>query len=64
MKVSVDPNLCMGHGQCYARAPQVYQPDEDGYCVVIESDVDGDLLRDAIRGAEACPERAITVGEG
>ncbi|MGB9303880.1 MAG: ferredoxin [Mycobacterium sp.] len=61
MRVVVDPETCMGHGQCYARAPQVYEPDDEGYCVVIESD--GDLLRHAIEGAEACPESAITVTE-
>lgn len=63
MRVNVDSSACMGHGQCYAHAPRVYQPDAEGYCVVIESDVDGDLLRQANEGAEACPERAITVEE-
>jgi ferredoxin len=61
MKVSVESTACMGHGQCYAHAPQVYQPDSDGYCVVVEPDADGALLGQAIEGAEACPERAITV---
>lgn len=63
MKVRVDPDVCMGHGQCYAHAPQVYQPDDEGYCVVIQPDVDGDLLRHAIEGAQACPEQAISIDE-
>ncbi len=63
MRVVVDPEACMGHGQCYARAPQVYEPDDEGFCVVIEPEVEGDLLRQAIEGAEACPESAITVAE-
>jgi ferredoxin len=63
VRVYVDPELCMGHGQCYARAPQVYQADDEGFCVVTEPEVDGDLLRHATEGAEACPESAITVAE-
>lgn len=61
MRVSVDPELCMGHGQCYARSPQVYEPDDEGFCMVIEPAVEGDLLLRAIEGAEVCPEKAITV---
>ena len=53
----------MGHGQCYSRAPQVYEPDDEGYCVVVEPEVKGDLLRHASEGAEACPESAITLTE-
>lgn len=63
MRVFVDTESCMGHGQCYARAPQVYEPDDEGFCVVTESEVDGELLRQATEGAEACPESAITVTE-
>lgn len=61
MRVVVDSNACMGHGQCYAYAPRVYQPDDEGFCAVIEPDAEADLLRQAIEGAEACPEAAITV---
>ncbi|ODQ93476.1 cytochrome [Mycolicibacterium holsaticum] len=53
----------MGHGQCYAHAPEIYEPDADGYCVVIKPDVDGDDLTQARIGAQACPESAITVSE-
>lgn len=63
MKVVVDPERCMGHGQCYTHAPSIYEPDEDGFCVVLKSDVEGDDLQQAVQGAEACPESAITVSE-
>jgi ferredoxin len=61
MRVTVDPERCMGHGQCYAHGPDVYEPDEDGYCVVVMSDVEGDEIQQAVDGAQACPESAITV---
>ena len=40
MRVVVDPETCMGHGQCYARAAQVYLPGDEGVCGVIEPEVD------------------------
>ena len=61
MNVTVNPDRCMGHGQCFAYAPAVYESDDDGYCVVVEPDADGDLLRQAVEDAGACPEGAITV---
>lgn len=61
MKVTVDSERCMGHGQCYTWGPGVYQPDEQGYCVIPVADVTGDLVAQAIAGAEACPESAITI---
>lgn len=64
MTVVVDREVCMGHGQCCARAQQVYEPDDEGFCVVIEPRVDGDLLRHTHEVApEACPESAIAVTE-
>lgn len=63
MRVAVDSDRCMGHGQCYAHAPDVYTPDEEGYCRVLMHDVDGDKLQQAREGAEACPESAITVSD-
>nr|WP_231743504.1 ferredoxin [Mycobacterium sp. GA-2829] len=53
----------MGHGQCYAHGPDVYEPDEEGFCVVLKPFVEGDQLKQAVAGAEACPESAISVSE-
>ena len=30
MKVRVDPDLCQGHGRCYAIAPELFEPDDLG----------------------------------
>lgn len=57
----VDPDLCVGHGRCYALAPDVFEPDDFGHCVVIAREVDGSAADQARTGAENCPERAITV---
>ena len=61
MKVRVDLNLCVGHGRCYALAPDVYAPDDFGHCEILTPEVDGALADQARIGAENCPERAITL---
>ncbi|WP_322755646.1 MULTISPECIES: ferredoxin [unclassified Frankia] len=60
MRVSVDPSVCAGHGQCNVHGPDVYEL-EDGYCLITNPEVPADLQDQARKGAEACPEHAITV---
>jgi 3-keto-5-aminohexanoate cleavage enzyme len=61
VRVIVNRNRCLGWGVCYSHAPEVYQPDSEGYCVVVKPHVDGSLLERALEGAASCPERAIRV---
>ena len=60
-RVRVDPDLCTGHGRCYTLAPDVFDPDEIGHCVVRVEDVSGDLEAQAVTGEQNCPEQAITL---
>ena len=60
-RVSVDPELCTGHGRCYTLAPDVFDADEAGHSVVIVEEVSGELEKHAVIGVENCPERAITL---
>jgi ferredoxin len=61
MKVSVDLAKCTGHARCNAVAPEVYQLDDDGYCVIKLAHVPVGLEGQAKEGADVCPERAIQV---
>jgi len=61
MKVRIDPELCVGHGRCYALAPDVFGADDYGHAVVLVDDVDDALVEQARSGEANCPERAITV---
>ena len=63
MRVSVDANLCVGHGRCYALGPDVFGADDYGHCEILVAEVDGALAEQARIGAENCPERAITLSE-
>lgn len=61
MRVSVDSDLCAGHAQCNVHGPDVYDLDDDGYCLIHNADVATELEQQAEDGAAVCPEQAITV---
>ncbi|MCZ7529093.1 MAG: ferredoxin [Acidimicrobiia bacterium] len=63
LRVRVDTDLCVGHGRCYTLAPEVYDADEYGHCVIPETRVPPEHETQARVGAENCPEDAITVVE-
>lgn len=63
MKVRVNPDICAGFGICTGIASEVFELHEDGYAVVLVSEVkpeDEDLMR---RAESQCPARAITLSE-
>ena len=59
--VSVDGKLCVGHGRCYELAPDVFDEDEAGYCVVLRAQISKALLPQAQNGEGNCPEGAIRI---
>ena len=61
MRATVDSTKCVGHARCNARAPEVYDLDDDGYVVAADGEVPPTLEEQARAGADACPERALTV---
>ncbi len=63
MKVTVNDALCVGHGRCYALAPDVFAPDDFGHCEVVTPSIDvGSALEVQARlGESNCPERAIVI---
>lgn len=63
MKVRVDPKRCQAHNRCYMACPEVYKTDEQGYAYVEDGEVPEGLREAARRGAETCPEKAISVTE-
>ncbi|MGV0046751.1 ferredoxin [Mycobacterium colombiense] len=59
--VAVDADLCTGHGRCYILAPDVFDADEVGHCLVLVDEVSGELETQAVTAERNCPERAITL---
>ena len=60
-RILLDTERCTGHGRCYTLAPDVFDADEVGHCVVLVEDVAGDLEAAAKTGEQNCPENAITL---
>ena len=62
MRITLDSNLCQGHGRCYALAADLFDTDDEGYAVLLVSgDVPPELEALATLAADNCPEFAITV---
>jgi ferredoxin len=60
-RIFLDAERCTGHGRCYTLAPDVFDADEVGHCVVLSADVSGDLEGQAVTAEQNCPEGAITL---
>jgi len=61
VRIAVDADACVGHGRCYALAPDVYAPDDRGHCELLVDTVPAELEEQARAGEANCPERAITI---
>jgi ferredoxin len=62
MRIVLDSNACQGHGRCYALAGALFDSDDEGYAVLLETgDVPPELADLARLAADNCPEYAITV---
>jgi len=64
MKLAVSES-CVGHGQCYAIAPDLLSYDEDGFVSIRGSEVEvpADQFPAARNAVNACPEIAISLSE-
>lgn len=63
MYITIDERKCMGHGRCYAVAPDLLSDDDEGF--VAERgrcwEIPEDLVEQAVEASDACPEAAIAV---
>ncbi|MFA5580419.1 MAG: ferredoxin [Paracoccaceae bacterium] len=59
----VDRSLCAGHAMCGMRAPEIYELDDEGFCISDGRKVSEDELDRARLGARSCPEGAIKIEE-
>jgi ferredoxin len=59
-KLKIDPDRCVGHGQCYSVAPDLIEDDERGIAHVRgDGNVPPDRLDAAERAEKLCPEKAV-----
>ena len=62
-RITIDRSKCSGHGRCYTLAAPFFEPDEEGFPVILNETVAADdaNLSLLLAAAENCPERAIAV---
>lgn len=63
MRVSVDPELCYGSGECVHRVPSVFT-EVNGLGAVLPGREDTGDDPEVRAMAERCPSQAITLGGG
>lgn len=61
MRIVIDKARCSGHARCAAIAPDLFELDPLGYIAIDGFTPPAGREADARRGANACPERIITV---
>ncbi|MFF0817831.1 ferredoxin [Rhodococcus sp. NPDC003318] len=59
--LTIAQGKCMGHGRCYAVAPDLLTDDEEGFVAQAGQvlPIESGLVDEAKAAADACPERAI-----
>jgi ferredoxin len=61
LKVSIDPRLCAGHGQCETAAPEVFKVNDDWLAEVLMEEPP-ESMRDAVeKAARLCPTGAVNI---
>ncbi|MEE3753033.1 ferredoxin [Mycobacterium intracellulare] len=63
-KLQIDPNRCVGHGQCYLAVPDLIEDDDRGLAHVQgDGYVPPDRLESLQQAQKLCPERAVLLTE-
>jgi len=61
VRIRLDADRCQGHGRCYVLAPDLFDADDYGHCVLLVDEVPAGREDDARSGVENCPEQALTL---
>jgi ferredoxin len=61
MRIRLDADRCQGHGRCYVLAPDLFDADDYGHCVLLVDEVPAGREDDARTGVENCPEQALAL---
>jgi ferredoxin len=61
VKIRLEPARCTGHGRCYTLAPNVFDADDEGHCVVVAAEVPPTHEREARAAVINCPEDALEI---
>jgi ferredoxin len=60
-RLLIDEDMCHGHGRCYAVSPDLFNSDDEGFGVVVGSEITDADRESADRAMSNCPEQAISI---
>jgi ferredoxin len=63
MRITADPNRCVGAGQCVFSAPEIFDQDEQALVILLDRSPDDSELNRVRTAVDRCPSGAITVAE-
>jgi ferredoxin len=63
MKITVDHQLCQGHGQCAEGAGDLFEIRDDGFAHPLRDAVSAEEISLAEQAALRCPADAISLSE-
>jgi ferredoxin len=61
VRIILDTERCQGHGRCYSLAPDLFDADERGHCVLMVETVPDGREAAAASGVDNCPELALAL---
>ena len=63
MKITVDPDLCQGHGVCESEASGIFHVGKDSQVEVLVPSPPDDRRDEVIAAVRYCPTSALTLEE-
>jgi sterol 14-demethylase len=63
VKVTVDRDLCQGHGVCESEAPEVFSVSKNGVLTILQEFPDPDLRAGIELAVSYCPTHALRIEE-
>ena len=63
MRVTVDADICGGHGACLSTAPAVFTLTDAGYAEVLVDEVPAEFEAAVEQAALHCPTKAISISQ-
>jgi ferredoxin len=62
-RVTVDRDLCQGHGVCESEAPDVFEVTKERQVAILDEQPGDDLRRQVEMAVKYCPTHALTIVE-